>query len=662
MDAPQSQGASFLEEHRSTSFMPLASTPGATHAIESTRASSSTTARSARLQAAVSCPFDGCPYSRQHLSKDTLISHLAARHVSAGQLIPSAVLRMLKHNACPTCRTLHKEGSACQCRGPEQSETQAINTPTAQPTSTQDSQHALGVFGDGLHTPLNEACPPLRPSFEDILGVRISTVRHIPSACRASVASCLASLVEAFIQKQSWEALHRLQCFPKLVLRAPRRAGRTHAKQTAIDISRRLRTFQSGQLDSLWTESLTTLQRDKPARTRAQVKDQEDSLPRSAIQVIRGLIEEGALSKAAKHLLSEGLADASDPVVLERLRALHPAAAPVATGGDTNLPDHMDISLSDGDDACDWGFLAWQAVTSFSPGSAPGPSGLRPGHLKDCLQKVGKGSALQAALGRLAQMGIERGLQGGAREVLCAANVIPLRKKDNLSVRPIAVGETLRRVVGKCLLATDQLKEQMHTFQPRQCGVAVQGATELVGMGLQRFVDARRNDSDWVILTVDVSNAFNTIDRCAILHGCAKLTAVAYNWLRSCYQGHSPLFCQGKLLLSSQTGTHQGDACGPLGFVLGLEQALEAAGKPSLDWECWYLDDGTIVGKPQDVFDYLGRLQVALGNVGLRLNLGKCQLWGPGVQGSNDMVPRYPTGLELDHPGRAVPVIPFVEN
>ena len=147
MDAPQSQGATFLEEHRSTSFMTLASTPGATHAIESTRASSSTTARSARLQAAVSCPFDGCPYSRQHLSKDTLISHLAARHVSAGQLIPSAVLRMLKHNACPTCRTLHKEGSACQCRGPEQSETRAINTPTAQPTATQDSQHALGVFG-----------------------------------------------------------------------------------------------------------------------------------------------------------------------------------------------------------------------------------------------------------------------------------------------------------------------------------------------------------------------------------------------------------------------------------------------------------------------------------------------------------------------------------
>jgi hypothetical protein len=122
------------------------------------------------------------------------------------------------------------------------------------------------------------------------------------------------------------------------------------------------------------------------------------------------------------------------------------------------------------------------------------------------------------------------------------------------------------------------------------------------------------------------------------------------------------LFCQGKMLLTSQTGTHQGDACGPLGFVLGLEEALEAAGASSLDWECWYLDDGTIVGTANDVFEYLGRLQVALSNVGLRLNLQKCRLWGPAIQGVGDMVPRYPSPLPLDHPGRIIPVIPFTDN
>ena len=142
------------------------------------------------------------------------------------------------------------------------------------------------------------------------------------------------------------------------------------------------------------------------------------------------------------------------------------------------------------------------------------------------MQKVGKGSSLQCALGALAQAGIEQGLPGGARAVICAANLIPLRKKDN-SVRPIAVGETLRRMIGKCLLNTDRMKEQVQSLQPRQCGVAVQGATELVGMGLQRLVDARKDDSDWVVLTVDISNAFNTIHRDVILQGCAKRVPVA---------------------------------------------------------------------------------------------------------------------------------------
>ena len=69
-------------------------------------------------------------------------------------------------------------------------------------------------------------------------------------------------------------------------------------------------------------------------------------------------MEEGALSKAAKHLLSDGLADASDPTMLERLRSLYPAAEPIATGARTMLPEHIDPRLNRADEPCDWGKLA----------------------------------------------------------------------------------------------------------------------------------------------------------------------------------------------------------------------------------------------------------------------------------------------------------------
>ena len=102
----------------------------------------------------------------------------------------------------------------------------------------------------------------------------------------------------------------------------------------------------------------------------------------------------------------------------------------------------------------------------------------------------------------------------------------------------------------------------------------MQNAAEMVGMGLQRLVQAMQveGDTDYVVLQVDVTNAFNSISRDAVLRGCLAKVPTAYNWLRFCYNGPSPLFCQGRQFCESHVGVHQGDACGPLGFALGLDQ------------------------------------------------------------------------------------------
>ncbi len=105
------------------------------------------------------------------------------------------------------------------------------------------------------------------------------------------------------------------------------------------------------------------------------------------------------------------------------------------------------------------------------------------------------------------------------------------------------MGETLRRIVGKCLLRLEAVKEEVACLQPRQCGVGVQNAAEMVGMGLQRLVKAKQveGDTDYVVLQIDVTNAFNSISRDAMLRGC--LAKVLTAWLRFCYNGPSPLFC-----------------------------------------------------------------------------------------------------------------------
>ena len=67
--------------------------------------------------------------------------------------------------------------------------------------------------------------------------------------------------------------------------------------------------------------------------------------------------------------------------------------------------------------------------------------------------------------------------------------------------------------------------------------------------------------NDYVVLQVDMRNAFNSISRDAVLKGCLAKVPTAYNWLRFCYGGASPLFCQGRFLCTSHVGVHQGDAC-----------------------------------------------------------------------------------------------------
>ena len=246
------------------------------------------------------------------------------------------------------------------------------------------------------------------------------------------------------------------------------------------------------------------------------------------------------------------------------------------------------------------------------------------------------------------------------REVLCASTLIPLQKKDG-GVRPIAVGDTIRRVVGKCLLRTEAVVGEMACLKPRQCGVGVQNATEMVGMGLQRYVQSKTAEgvNDYVVLQVGMRNAFNSISRESVLQGCLAKVPSAYNWLKFCYGGGSPLFCQGRLFCVSHVGVHQGDACGPLGFALGLDTGLDQCPPRDLDWESWYLDDGHIVGRAREVLARLHDLQRILEPMGLSLNLGKCKLWGPGIQTVGQAEPVYPDGLAEDHPGRAVPVIPF---
>ena len=157
-------------------------------------------------------------------------------------------------------------------------------------------------------------------------------------------------------------------------------------------------------------------------------------------------------------------------------------------------------------------------------------------------------------------------------------------------------------------------------------------AAECVAMGLQSVVDSLSHTADWVILKVDLSNAFNSVQRWAVLKAATAYVPAAYNYLKYAYSQEAPLYV-GDVTIPSQKGTHQGCPLGPLGFSLAIQPVIEELTKPgTLLWSTWYLDDGVLVGTAAQVLAALRTLKDSFAAIGLEINLKKCELWGPAAR------------------------------
>ena len=130
-----------------------------------------------------------------------------------------------------------------------------------------------------------------------------------------------------------------------------------------------------------------------------------------------------------------------------------------------------------------------------------------------------------------------------------------------------------------------------------------------------------------MVLKVDLSNAFNTVSRLHLLQAALHYTPAAYNYLSFAYSQPAFLF-SGGTSFRSETGTHQGCPLGPLGFALGIQPVIEQlASHGQLIWSTWYLDDGLLVGSPEQVLSAFAFLRAEFESRGLHINTAKCETW-----------------------------------
>ena len=223
---------------------------------------------------------------------------------------------------------------------------------------------------------------------------------------------------------------------------------------------------------------------------------------------------------------------------------------------------------------------------------------------------------------------------------LCGAPLTALVKKSG-GVRPIAVGEVFRWLASYlcCFTVWSRLPEVFSVFG--QVGVGTSGGLEAAIHSVRLFVAQHCDDSDLILLKVDMKNAFNKCNRASFLARVSEFFSKISAWTCWCYTQPAEL-CFGDHRILASAGEQQGDPLGPLLSLVVLDFVRSAGLYNSACLSLWYLDDGTFIGPRSSLGALLPSFSEDEPAFGLHLNLAKCEVFWPS---GDTTFPEFPVAV-----------------
>ena len=393
---------------------------------------------------------------------------------------------------------------------------------------------------------------------------------------------------------------------------APPRGGRRHHKEIEKIVRNRVKRWKDGEISRLWAEVKTPPPIPKRAQKPAPPSQEEANVRRCL-----RLVQDGQYSRAIQALVSRGL-DQNSREAHAAMVAKHPAAAlPVIPQEPAPKPPPFNTAE------------VRKATFSFKPGSAPGPSGLRPEHLKKMLSAPDPAHAKKflSALTGLTNLLFSGSFPSEIALFMCGANLFAALKKDG-GHRPVAVGETLRRLVSKCA-AFKYTPAAVEVLKPHQLGVGVRGGVEIAVHKVRAIIEDESipTAEKWV-LQLDFQNAFNAMNRDHIFEEIRVTIPELSPWVEKAYGCH-PYLNFGTAVISSETGVHQGDPLGCVLWAIGarkIQQKLDAE-VPDLKLQTWIHDDLTLIGTLETLRKAYDIVAAEGSKIGLTLAPAKSLLW-----------------------------------
>ena len=206
-------------------------------------------------------------------------------------------------------------------------------------------------------------------------------------------------------------------------------------------------------------------------------------------------------------------------------------------------------------------------------------------------------------------------------EPLLANRLIPLDKGEG-QVRPIGVGEVIRRIVAKSVTKVTK-EDVLEASGSLQLCTGHKGGSEAGIHAVHNLFEA--DDTDAVSL-IDATNAFNSLNRATALHNIRILCPALATYAINTYRVPARLFVTGGKELSSAEGTTQGDPLAMSFYAISLQPLIMRLSGCSNAKQCWFADDATGVGLIEELKEWWDVLNDVGPAIGYLPNAKKCWL------------------------------------
>ena len=300
--------------------------------------------------------------------------------------------------------------------------------------------------------------PPLQrlPSWDSIFALRCSTLQHV----RDVWADLITGVFSAIVDNPS----NSDNCYQD-VSANPSNGDTLGWRELLTIVRRRIRRWQSGDIVALWGEAVASVSAKSHRGSRGRREMKPEALQASNVRRAKLATQAGQYRKGIQALTSEGLSPASESSLEEMLTKHPPPPRP-----STTPPPPISVPLR----------CVSRALRSFPSNSAPGPSLLRANHLREATRcpTASCGTRALRAIAATVNLLAAGGAPPEIASYLCGATLLAMKKKNG-GLRPIAVGEVLRRLTSKCLSRAVQ-SDSSDVLTPLQVGVGVKGGCEAV--------------------------------------------------------------------------------------------------------------------------------------------------------------------------------------